>query len=106
VALFHLLHVALFAGGAWLLLPKLGIVGYGWAEVIALPAYGLIHLFITKIIGSPDYRLALLWWAACSLPLFVQQLGMWTGFGLIFVILLPITRQQIRSYWHSFQHSS
>ncbi|TRT43222.1 MAG: polysaccharide biosynthesis protein [Microcystis aeruginosa Ma_QC_C_20070703_M131] len=106
VALFHLLHVALFAGGAWLLLPKLGIVGYGWAEVIALPAYGLIHLFITKIIGSPDYRLALLWWIACSLALFVQQLGMWTGFGLLLVILLPITRQQIRSYWHSFQHSS
>lgn len=105
VALFHLLHAALFVGGAWLLIPKLGFVGYGWAEVIALASYGLIHLFITKIIGSPDYRLALLWWAACSLALFVQQLGVWTGFGLLLVLLLPITRQQIRNYWQSFEHS-
>lgn len=104
VALFHLLHAALFVGGACLLIPKLGFVGYGWAEVIALASYGLIHLFITKIIGSPDYRLALLWWAACSLALFVQQLGIWTGFGLLLVLLLPITRQQIRNYWQSFQH--
>jgi PST family polysaccharide transporter len=74
--------------------------------VIALAAYGIIHLFIARVVGSPDYRVAVLWWAVFGLALFVQQLGVWVGVGIIFAVILPVTRKRIRGYWKSFKHST
>jgi PST family polysaccharide transporter len=106
VGLVHLLHVTLFVTAAWALLPRLGLVGYGGAEVVAIASYGLIHWFISQRVGSPDYGLPLLWWAVCALALFVQQLGVWTGLGLVIVALLPVTRQRLQGYWRGFKEST
>jgi len=44
----YALHVTLLGMGALLLLPRFGIVGYGWAELLACPAYFLIHLQLAR----------------------------------------------------------
>ena len=38
------LHVALLSAGAYFLLPRFGLAGYGWAELLACAGYGVIHL--------------------------------------------------------------
>ncbi len=49
------LHVALLASAAWILLPHFGIIGYGWAELIACGSYLVIHLATAKRF-SVSYR--------------------------------------------------
>jgi O-antigen/teichoic acid export membrane protein len=39
----YIAHVALLGGGTWLLFPRWGILGYGWAELAACLAYYFIH---------------------------------------------------------------
>lgn len=98
VTAFHTFHVVLFAGSALLLIPRFGLIGYGWAEAIALISYSLIHLYVSRHVGSPDYRLILLWWAAFGAALFVFQLNWWAAIGLVVVALWPGTHQQIHNY--------
>lgn len=64
VTWFHLVHVALFAGGAAWLVPRMGFVGYGWAEVIALPSYAVVHRVLKGTVGTPAYSAAGIWYAA------------------------------------------
>jgi hypothetical protein len=40
----YVAHVALLGIGTLLFLPRFGIVGYGWAEMLACAAYSLIHI--------------------------------------------------------------
>lgn len=103
VTAFHVTHIALFAGAALLLIPRWGLVGYGWAEVVALASYVVIHVFIVQNISSPDYRLSVLWWVALAAALFVHQLGWWTALGLIVVALLPGTHKQIKHFIKSIR---
>ncbi|BAS56624.1 oligosaccharide flippase family protein [Leptolyngbya boryana CZ1] len=98
VALFHILHIVLFIGGAWLLVPRLGLMGYGWAEVATLLGYGLIHLYVTQAIGEPDYRMAFLWASAFGLSLFCYQIGWWAIIPLLFVGVWSETRQTVGQY--------
>jgi O-antigen/teichoic acid export membrane protein len=39
VTVFHLAHIGLFAGSAFLLLPQVGVSGYGLAEIVAFLGY-------------------------------------------------------------------
>ena len=48
-------HVALLAGITWILVPKFGIAGYGWAELGACAGYWIIHSGTEKHL-SPSYR--------------------------------------------------
>ncbi len=61
VTLFHLAHIALFAGAAVLFVPYIGVRGYGWAEVVALPSYIFIHASVVAYIGRPRYAHAAIW---------------------------------------------
>lgn len=104
VTAFHLVHIALFAGTALLLLPRLqGLEGYGWAEVAALGSYAVIHFFVVQNIPSPHYRLPMLWWAALAAALFVYQLGWWSALGIVAIAVLPGTHQQIQYYVKSLR---
>lgn len=62
VTWFHALHVALFALSAAVLVPWVGMVGYGWAEMAALASYFLVHRFATERIGRIDYGPPLVWY--------------------------------------------
>ena len=105
VTVFHLIYMVFFAGAAFILVPRLGLVGYGWAEVLALGNYGVIHIYVMRNIGSPDYRLAGLWCIAFGAALFVYQLGWWVALGLVVIALLPQTKQTILSYIKSLRVS-
>lgn len=98
VTVFHLVHIILFAGGAFLLVPRLGMVGYGWAEVPALASYAVIHFYGVRAIGSPGYRLAVAWGTAFILAFFWRELGLVAGLGLLAVALWPETWRTMSRY--------
>ena len=52
VTLFHVVHVVLFAGTARLLVPLVGVGGYGLAELVALPAYLVVHGALVRATSS------------------------------------------------------
>lgn len=66
----YAVHVALLATGALCLLPRLGIAGYGWAELLACGAYCLIHSGLAQTVRM-SYRKLTPWVAAFSAGLFL-----------------------------------
>lgn len=100
VTWFHVLHVLLFAGSALLLVPRLGLVGYGFAEIVALAAYGVIHELVVRDVGRPAYRVAIAWGCACGLGLFVPQLGWGAASGVAVLAILPATWQEVTTMTH------
>ena len=89
VVLFHLAHVALFIGVAALAVPRLGIIGYGYGELAALPAYLLLHVFVARRVGSPDYAVGLMWLAGAGLGLFWRELGAWAIAAPFVALAMP-----------------
>jgi O-antigen/teichoic acid export membrane protein len=51
----YIWHVALLVGATLFLLPRLGILGYGWAELAACAGYGVLHAGLARVI-SISYR--------------------------------------------------
>jgi PST family polysaccharide transporter len=96
VTLFHLVHIALFAGAAVLFVPYIGVRGYGWAEVVALPSYIFMHASVVAYIGRPRYPHAAIWFTAWAIPLFGWQfLGPWTAISIVAPLIWPSTRRDL-----------
>lgn len=95
VTYFHVLHIVLFAGSAFLLTPILGLEGYGWAEVLALPSYVLIHIWVASYVGKPRYVQAGVWFLASAIPLFAYQLGPWAYVSLLVPLAWATTRKEM-----------
>jgi O-antigen/teichoic acid export membrane protein len=95
-AIFHAVHIVLFAGTAWLLVPHYGLVGYGIAELAALLSYAVLALRTHKHIGQPHYALPLAWCMATSSALFYVQLGWWALAPTISVLCLPASWRAVR----------
>ena len=57
-------HVSLLALGTFLLLPRFGIVAYGWAELVACAGFVFIHSALSQVIPI-SYRALLPWLGAC-----------------------------------------
>jgi len=51
-------HVGLLSASTLLLLPRLGIAGYGWAELMSCCAYAVIHAGVAKVVPISYRRLA------------------------------------------------
>lgn len=91
VAWFHVVHIALFASTAALLVPHIGFRGYGWAEVAALLSYFVIHKFVAQAVGSPSYAVAAIWYTTGVSIFLLSSLGtplLYFGFPLLLVPLL------------------
>ena len=91
VTWFHVVHVALFAGTAYFLVPRMGFVGYGWAEIASVSSYILIHLFLTRAVGSPSYTAPLIWYATAASAIVLGALGtplLYLGFTVPFIPFL------------------
>jgi O-antigen/teichoic acid export membrane protein len=82
--------------GAALLIPKLGLAGYGIAELASLPLFGLLlHRFVAANGIRVNYSGAMLWFVAFAVPiLFVGQT--WLALlALVLPFLWPPARQQL-----------
>ena len=97
----HAAHVALFVGGATLCVWQFGVVGFGYAELIALAAYLLLDHKVRSLFAV-SYRDALPWVAAFIPPLFALHVSAaWVP--ALWVPLLAVAasrrrRAQIRGY--------
>ena len=102
VTLFHSAHVALFAGVALLLVPQLGIIGYGLAEIAAFGSYLILHLYLIRLFRF-EYERTWPWLLAFVPALFFPLVGVPWGlilwvFPLVMVFSNP-ARAQVREYW-------
>ncbi len=95
VAVFHLVYIILFAGSAFLLVPQLGLSGYGWAEIAALPSYVVLVTWFLVYVGRPKFAHAGVWFAAWTIPLFSWQLGPWAWVSVTLPLLWSPTRREL-----------
>jgi PST family polysaccharide transporter len=102
VSWFHIVHIVLFAGAAWFAVDRFGIIGYGYAEMVALLSYPVIHRSVQKAVGSPAYGISALWWAAIAIGLFWRQLGLWDIALPIVALLCPPSLRQLQVYVRMF----
>ncbi len=102
VSWFHIVHIMLFAGAAWFAIDRFGIVGYGYAEMVALLSYPVIHRSVHNAVGSPRYGISLLWWASVAIGLFWRQLGLWAIVVPFAALLCPPSLRQLRIYYRMF----
>ncbi|HKS74691.1 MAG TPA: oligosaccharide flippase family protein [Terriglobales bacterium] len=65
-------HVVLLAAGTFFLLPRYGIAGYGWAELLACSAYPVLQSGLKTVPIS--YRRLTPWLAAFTALLFIPML--------------------------------
>ncbi len=101
VMMFHFAHIILFAGAALLLVPRMGLIGYGLAEVIALASYFVLHFYFVRELGKPSYRLTGIWGGAFALALFVPEFGWWAVSGLVAIAIWPRTWKELIGYARS-----
>jgi PST family polysaccharide transporter len=81
-------HVILFAGSAALLVSKFGYIGYGWAEIVALASYYLLHYYLQLSVGCPNYGRAMLWFLVCSIGIILSSTQ--DSFRIAVFLLLPL----------------
>lgn len=102
VTVFHIVHIALFAGSAAFLVPRLGFVGYGWSELIALLSYPVLHAYFARQVNGPSYRVAALWFTTTSCVLAVSCMKspfLYIGFAILLLPwLLPKERASMFNY--------
>jgi PST family polysaccharide transporter len=98
LAVYHVISVTTFAAVAYFAVSRFGILGYGYAEVATIPAYAVMHLVIARAIGSPDYRLAALWWSGAAIGLF-WQFGWWAIAAPFLALAMPVSTKKLHRYY-------
>jgi O-antigen/teichoic acid export membrane protein len=98
LAIYNLVSVTIFATVAYFTVSRLGIVGYGYAEMATIPAYFVMHLVLTRAIGSPDYRLAAVWWFGAAVGLF-WQFESWAIAIPFLALLMPMSLKKLSKYF-------
>jgi O-antigen/teichoic acid export membrane protein len=106
VTAFHVIHIAIFFGCGALLIPRMGIIGFGWAEIATILSYAIIHFYLINEVDSPNYRFAGLLAFCFGLALFPYQVGWWVVLVLAAALLWPQTQQQLFSIWYKFRSAT
>lgn len=91
VTWFHVIHIILFAGSAVFLVPRMGFVGYGWAEIGALLSYPVIHHYLAREVGIPSYSGPTIWYVTTVGVIVLGAIGapaLYFGFAVVFAPLL------------------
>lgn len=106
VAWSHGAHLALLAGAALVLVPRLGLVGYAWAEVAALASFPVLHLSLTRVVGPIPYGATGPLWAAFAVALALPG-RVWVGAALMAgAALLPATRRLVGGVWRELRRGN
>jgi len=95
VALFRLVHLVLLAVSALLLVPPLGLIGYGYAELLALPAWILLLIFFKVHVGKPVSAQATVWFTAWAVPVIGWPLGLWVWMSVVLPLTWSVTRGEL-----------
>ena len=86
---------------AALLLPRYGVLGYGLALLATVPSFLIFHIAITRVVGRPDYRVALLWLGGFTAAIFAPVVSPWL-YGL--AVLLLIQPASVREFARLYRH--
>jgi len=98
VALFHIVHLAMLTIGAFIFMKKFGMVGYGYAELFAMPSCIVLELVFRSNIGRASWRLTLPTYTLCAVSLALCHEGLWAA-GLPFLLLAwPPTWPQLATW--------
>jgi PST family polysaccharide transporter len=97
VAGVNLLHVTLFGLAAWFLVPRIGVIGYGFGEVAGSLAYLLLHVRYTRWVQRPSYRVSGVWWGAFGAACFAEMVGWWMALPLLGVVCSPGFWREVRT---------
>jgi PST family polysaccharide transporter len=95
VGLFHLTSVGLLAGGSLILVPRIGLVGYGLAEVAAMAAYFVIHRQVTNLFPT-RYHTSAPWFFALSPPIFIPLVPLPHALLLFLPVIILLSRTHYR----------
>ncbi len=101
VAVFHVVHIALFALSALTLVPRYGVMGYGVAELLAFPSYWVIHRGLARRI-KVSYNDVLPWLVALAIAIssslfpWPWSLALWMP--VVVVVVLPRQRRILTQY--------
>ncbi|MEM9511490.1 MAG: oligosaccharide flippase family protein, partial [Cyanobacteria bacterium P01_E01_bin.48] len=92
VTLFNASYVIVFAVATAILSanPEIGVMGYAWAELIAISSYAVIHARFVRRVGRPEYSLAVLWSVGLALLMFWPWLGWFSLGGLVAIVAYPV----------------
>ena len=88
VAVFHLVHLLLFAGASVALVPIFGVVGYGLGEVVAFGGYAVVHRQLKRLF-EVRYRATVPWLLAFA-PGCFAVLVPWPWTLLLAAPLVPL----------------
>jgi PST family polysaccharide transporter len=95
VTLHRNYDVAVLFGAAWLLVPRYGAAGFGWAEVATIPTYLLLHALTARRVDRLGYAHALVWFAAFAVPLLAFRWILFTWPVALLPLLWEPTRTQV-----------
>ncbi|MCI0568700.1 MAG: oligosaccharide flippase family protein [Acidobacteria bacterium] len=102
-------HSILFGTVAILLVPRLGLLGYGCAEIGAMASYFVLHRFAARLFPF-NYRSAIPWALAFVPVLFTPLVGWpWRLFLLLplaTVSLSPLARGKLVEVWTLFRRGT
>ncbi len=91
----YALHVALMGWGTWMLLPRLGILGYGLAEVAACGGYAVLHAAARRMVRVSYRELGWLTLVFCLPPFALLMPGGWGA-----VLWIPLFTLAGREVWN------
>lgn len=104
VTWFNLIHVAIFGVTALLLVPSMGMIGYGWAEVCTLVSYIVLHLYVSQEVGKPNYMTAFIWFCLSVSVLLIGTFASPLRYFSVFLLILPlISTKERKNLWGYYQ---
>jgi PST family polysaccharide transporter len=87
ISLYHVVHSALLLAAALVLVPRFGLIGYGYAELASMASFAVLHVITAQVIGTLSYERMAPLWLASMLLLFHAQLGWLSIAGGVIAIL-------------------
>ncbi len=102
VTWFHVVHVAMFALATILFVPPYGAIGYGFAEILAIGSYIVIHVMTVRLVRSPSYASSALWFVVAAFAVLVadraEYLRVLAAVMLVIPFLIPRERCEMVGY--------
>jgi O-antigen/teichoic acid export membrane protein len=98
VSIFHGAYIILFGTAAFVLVHRVGWLGYGCAELIAIPSYAVLHVYTAAHVDGLEYHLTIALALSAGLAFFWPYLGAPAISGLLVVGVYPTTRKLLLRY--------